>query len=579
MSEEIGLKRGILSRARRNELFHTTGLRVLFALGLAAAIIGTAGTADAAVPKRAKKEKETRKAAAPMPKGPLNIIVSLGKQRLFLYANGVQVATSAISSGTKSHPTPTGVFSIIQKNRHHRSNIYSGAPMPYMQRITWSGVALHQGVLPGYPASHGCIRLPGDFASYLWTATKMNARVIVTHGEPVPVEVAHPRLFVFKMPEPPPAAPEALEKPKQSTELPKPEVRTADATDTRKASDAPKPGAVIIAGGAAKAADAPKVSSEHPERNKTRESSKLTDNGAVDKTNTTTNAAKNAAKEGSKAPAATGTVAAPAPAAPTRVAAPAAAPVPIPATPAPVVAVPAPAATPAPPAAPAPVALDLKPAAPAPAAAPAPVAPAPVALDLKPTVPATAVPLPPVAPMPKLVVEATPASKVDEPAKTEEAAKPKPPKPDPVSVFISRKTGKLYVRHGWEPLFETSVTIRNPDALWGTHVFTALEFKEDKSTLRWVAITLPPDAPRRVEPKRTTAKNSKASTKPAPAPPPAEPRSQLSAAQVLDSLDIPQEAIDRISELMKPGSSLIVSDNPISHETGKGTDFVILTRS
>src|SRR5262245_33554732 len=269
MSEEIGLGRGILSRARRSELLYTTGLRVLFALGLAAAIIGTAGTADAAVPKKAKKEKETRKAAAPMPKGPLNIIVSLGKQRLFLYANGVQVATSAISSGTKSHPTPTGVFSIIQKNRHHRSNIYSGAPMPYMQRITWSGVALHQGVLPGYPASHGCIRLPGDFASYLWTATKMNVRVIVTHGEPTPVEVAHPRLFVFKKSEPPPAAPEALEKPKQSTELPKPEVRTADATDPRKASDAPKPGAVIIAGGAAKAADAPKVSSEHPERNKT----------------------------------------------------------------------------------------------------------------------------------------------------------------------------------------------------------------------------------------------------------------------------------------------------------------------
>jgi len=107
-----------------------------------------------------------------------------------------------------------------------------------------------------------------------------------------------------------------------------------------------------------------------------------------------------------------------------------------------------------------------------------------------------------------------------------------------------------------------------------------LEFKEDKSTLRWIAVTLPPDAPRRVETKRTTAKNSKASARPAPAPPPpAEPRSQLSAAQVLDTLDIPQEAIDRISELMKPGSSLILSDNPISHETGKGTDFVILTRS
>src|SRR5512134_3339757 len=91
-----------------------------------------------------------------------------------------------------------GVFSIIQKHKMHRSNIYSGAPMPYMQRITWSGVALHAGVLPGYPASHGCIRLPTDFAVRLWDMTKMGVRVIVARRAVAPAEFAHPQLALLK---------------------------------------------------------------------------------------------------------------------------------------------------------------------------------------------------------------------------------------------------------------------------------------------------------------------------------------------------------------------------------------------
>ena len=87
------------------------------------------------------------------------IVVSIPKQRISVYGAGGFTAQSAVSTGTAGFPTPTGVFSVIQKNRYHRSNIYSGAPMPFMQRITWSGVAMHAGVLPGYPASHGCIRL------------------------------------------------------------------------------------------------------------------------------------------------------------------------------------------------------------------------------------------------------------------------------------------------------------------------------------------------------------------------------------------------------------------------------------
>ena len=128
---------------------------------------------------------------------PVRIISSCRSRSsvLTLYSNGNLVATSPVSTGTPRHPTPTGVFSIIQNNRHHRSNIYSNAPMPFMQRLTWSGVALHRADLPGRPASHGCIRLPGDFAQFLWRTTKIGARVIVAREEIEPVEIAHARLF------------------------------------------------------------------------------------------------------------------------------------------------------------------------------------------------------------------------------------------------------------------------------------------------------------------------------------------------------------------------------------------------
>src|SRR5262245_50038122 len=133
----------------------------------------------------------------PIPKGPLHIIVSIDKQRATLYADGQPVAQTKISSGTATHPTPMGVFSILQKSRHHVSNLYD-AKMPYMQRITWSGAALHEGPLPGYPASHGCVRLPTEFAQLLWKATKTGARVIIARDEAAPVEIAHDRRFAAR---------------------------------------------------------------------------------------------------------------------------------------------------------------------------------------------------------------------------------------------------------------------------------------------------------------------------------------------------------------------------------------------
>src|SRR6266498_3577888 len=142
--------------------------------------------------------QSTTKQTLNVPRGPLHVIVSLRDQRVTLYRNGVPLAHSKISTGTRDHPTPTGIFSVIQKKIWHESNIYSFAPMPYMQRITWSGIALHAGVVPGYPASHGCIRLKNDFAIGLWHLTKRGTRVIIAPDDTQPVEVAHPHLFVPK---------------------------------------------------------------------------------------------------------------------------------------------------------------------------------------------------------------------------------------------------------------------------------------------------------------------------------------------------------------------------------------------
>ncbi len=142
------------------------------------------------------------------PQGPLIIAISIDQQKLRVYdANGFYAETP-ISTGMRGHSTPMGVFSVIQKHKLHHSNIYSNAPMPFMQRITWSGVAMHAGVLPGYPASHGCIRMPMAFAAKMWNWTRMGARVVVTPGEITPANFSHPLLAEQKAAPQPVAADE-----------------------------------------------------------------------------------------------------------------------------------------------------------------------------------------------------------------------------------------------------------------------------------------------------------------------------------------------------------------------------------
>ena len=129
------------------------------------------------------------------PRGAIILAVSLADQRLTIWDNGVVVGRSMVSTGVAGHETPRGVFTLLQKKRMHRSNIYSNAPMPFMQRITWSGVALHQGHVTGRPASHGCIRLPADVAKKLFGYTRVGARVIITDQPVTPADFGHPKLF------------------------------------------------------------------------------------------------------------------------------------------------------------------------------------------------------------------------------------------------------------------------------------------------------------------------------------------------------------------------------------------------
>ena len=129
------------------------------------------------------------------PAGPVVIIISLPEQVLYVYRNGVRIGRSTISSGKRGHSTPVGVFTILEKNVKHSSSLYKGALMPYMERLTWRGVAIHAGNLPGYPASHGCVRLPLDFAQQLYSVTSSGTTVIISDSKSGPASTAAPGML------------------------------------------------------------------------------------------------------------------------------------------------------------------------------------------------------------------------------------------------------------------------------------------------------------------------------------------------------------------------------------------------
>jgi hypothetical protein len=475
--------------------------------------------------------KETAK-----PVGPIVIAISIEKQQLKLYDQNGLFAETPVSTGMRGHSTPMGVFSVIQKNKYHRSNIYSGAPMPYMQRITWSGVAMHAGVLPGYPASHGCIRMPMNFAMRIWGWTRMGARVIVTPGEVSPADFSHP-LLIARKPETKPvaAAPETTQhtettaKSDRSSILDaaaheKPElrltsisersapIRTADASgalpqniDVVSDATATKPAApdnatqddakkvtdtAVSATGAAPSDTKPEESKPETKTEEAAGKESMTGESKVEQAKAEGNAEETKAEDVKSG--ATNT--------------------------------------------------DENKAAKDQARATDPVAP---------STPTTATP------------------------PLEGAAEfigPTKPRSGHIAAFVSRKENKIYVRQNFEPWFEAPVTIAASDRPLGTHVFTVRADKDDASALRWSVVSLPaPIRVSRAEDDKPRRKRAVVSDVTVPAPP-------SSPAEALDRLTIPAETMTRIASALSPGASLVVSDQGLGDETGRGTDFIVPLR-
>jgi lipoprotein-anchoring transpeptidase ErfK/SrfK len=509
------------------------------------------------------KTEATLKETNAKPQGPLIIAVSIEQQKVRIYDTNGLFAESPVSTGMKGHSTPMGVFSIIQKHKMHRSNIYSGAPMPYMQRITWSGVAMHAGVLPGYPASHGCIRMPTAFAVKIWNWTRMCARVIITPGQITPANFSHPLLVAQKV------VPQPLIADDPTTDAPaiksdkgadashgnklanseanldlrstvghavplREQTHTADARAALPAtsgnvtlSDATPSAAKVQpasnTSNAEEKADAPK---SEPAGNaadvKSAESateSVNTENKPVEakveansetKSDTVNAEASTAAitkVEEAKTPEAK---------------------------------------TPEP--------AESK-------AAEKPTEPVKTIANT-PAVPAVA-----------------PDVKKDTARPPGAAAKAEPPRrPGLIAVFVSRKDSKLYVRENFKPQFDVPITIAPSDRPLGTHVFTAEADKKDPNLLRWSVVSLPVtarNAARTDEDDRAARRRKMAGgaeAKPLPVP--------NSPAEALDRITIAPEAMARIAEVLITGSSIIVSDHGINQggETGEGTDFIVPLR-
>jgi len=181
----------------------TLALATLFATGMGSAAAATPATATTdttaatAAPRGPTDLKPGEFLWHPeiSPAGPIVLVVSLDEQRAYVYRNGIAIGLSTISSGKTGHETPTGVFTILQKDKDHKSNLYNSAPMPYMQRLTWDGIALHGGNLPGHPASHGCVRLPQAFAQKLFGETKRGDTVVVADAKSAPMTLAYPAVL------------------------------------------------------------------------------------------------------------------------------------------------------------------------------------------------------------------------------------------------------------------------------------------------------------------------------------------------------------------------------------------------
>src|SRR5689334_9803520 len=431
-------------------------------LTLAAMAALTALTADA-VARQARPAPPPKEAAAPRAAGePIMAIVSIKSQQVTFYDADGWILRAPVSTGTTGRETPAGVFAIVEKDKDHRSTMYDDAWMPNMQRITWNGIALHGGPLPGYAASHGCVRMPYDFAEKLFDKTRIGMRVFISPNDAAPVEFSHRALFVPKAKALAAAAVRA-------------ESLAHEAAETAKTADEAKKAAATAAREAASLTAPlrklewlkPRADAELALADKAIAAAK-TDQAKARAEELRQKAAAKAAEAGTR--------------------------------------------------------LDR--------------------------------------------AKAEAKSKLDAAAAAKDAAKAAETKKaaaakaaseaklalEPVSVYISRATQKLYVRRNthkpwpdggevFDATIEVPVTIRNPDQPIGTHVFTAVARNGAGlgAGLRWTAVTID---------------------------------NGDDAKDALDRITIPQDVLNRIAPTALPRSSIIVSDEPLSSETNYRTEFV-----
>lgn len=490
--------------------------------------------------------------------GPLVVNVSLSRQRLAVYDGTKRIATSPVSSGRRGHATPTGVFTVVQKRRRHISNIYN-VSMPNMQRLTWSGIALHAGVLPGYPASSGCIRLPHGFSRQFFGMTRMGTRVIVSREPVSPVEIAHERLFsaypdadtlTQRMSG---AAPTQVADASlategeggetlvdiaaaESLELPPVSPARKRFLERRAAGAAARRVALRTAGyavatmrdrlrGAEREAKAARavLAKIGPPRDAylrdveksvawaRREIARLEAPEEAAKDDAATgHADTNALTDREKA---------------LRIAE---------------------------------LRLEIE-------DADLEIVPLRArveemrakrdAAEARASAAETALKA-----AKSAAADATAA--LEAATEAEEAAKKQAAKRDlPVSIFVSRERQRLYVRQGFDDIFDVAVTFKDPDAPIGTHVFTALDWAPEIRGMTWSVVSVPYDPARRGSRKKKAAAG------------PADLDAQTAEA-ALARFDIPEDAREAIADVMKPGSSMVISDFRLSLETGKYTDFI-----
>src|SRR5262247_629574 len=444
--------------ARSTEVVRRWAPPALVTLAAAAALtaLTAAPPADAA-PRQARPE-QTPEAAAPRNAGePIMAIVSIKSQKVTIYDADGWILRAPVSSGTAGRETPAGVFSVVEKDKDHRSTLYDDAWMPHMLRITWNGIALHGGPLPGYAASHGCVRMPFGFAEKLFDKTRIGMRVIISPNDAAPVEFSHGALLV-------PNVKAVAAAPARAETLAREAVEAAKAADEAKKA----------AAAAARETASLTASLRKLEQLKARADAELaraeralaaanTDQAKARAEQAKQKAAALAAERGTQLE----TAKADAKSKPDAAAAKEAAKV-----------------------------AETKKAAAAKAASEA-----------------------------KLALE-------------------------PVSIYISRATQKLYVRRNthkpvpdggvvFDSTIEVPITIRDPGKQIGTHVFTAVA--RDDAGLRWTAVTIDDG---------DQAKNA------------------------LDRITIPKDVLDRIAPTALPRSSIIISDEPLSGETNYRTEFI-----